>query len=551
MTVSVFSYLLITLWLTDIRLTLGNREYMHKISPVAICDLKKEVNVYSALDECVHRCSSNIDYAGSQGIQLMQDYSKDPGPSAVMCSKIKITQTFTETWTFSQIAGTPLIESASVSKEECSKLIFEKCADKICSIYPPSSLTPVYAYASDLTKIEYHIALASHPSTITEIEGNLELNPSLTSKTFLFGDGYGEDEGRHFFWNTDYTQNKCPLSDGVTMGCDLITRDGKNTYMCGGSRLAIDKSGSRQMSGACKGIFVTPGGILYKEIPLNSDDLNNYKNQKIGMAPYKAIAADAERVRILSQHAVYHIDADLCALQCEVSGMELRIGRKSSTLIRSGDEYILVTPKGHGYPCSTITHCKMNKPIKTCGLPNPSISVHCNGRDFYWDPALNYVTQNAVCTSPEMHHRLNIHIGNKLYSLDDDLTLNVSSDDPYTHKSRSYLLAHESLFEAEDLSQLRASWLNSKGRNLSLKAVMEETHVNQMSLGFQSLLGWIPSYISKFARLFSNIESAIIIVGITAICIFAGSKLWGQTQQAKQYLTLSRSAPVQNEMTWI
>ncbi|DAF42288.1 TPA_asm: G [Asclepias syriaca virus 1] len=530
--------------------TQSSLEHYHKISPVAVCNTFKYINPYDSLDECIHRCSNALDYDGSASIQLMQDYSQTESASSVMCHKVEITQTFTETWTFSQIKSAPSFKMMPALKEECSSFIVKNCKDHRCSKRAPSEINPEYAYASTLTKIEYHLVVDSQPSTIFEFDGKLEISPGNSKLTFDLEAGYGLDGDIHYFWDTKQSMKECPLSPGLRMGCDVISTDGMSSMFCGGGRLVVDSGKARKMSGPCSNIMITPSGIIYKIVERLPGDDNNYKNQKIGMNPYTALSGEADRTRILSQHAIYHIDADLCALQCEVSGIELRLGRQRMTLIRSGAEYLLITPKGHGHPCSPITHCKLHKPLKVCGNPASSIAVHCNGRDYFWDPRLNFVTSHSICTDPNSDSEFHIHIGNKLYSLDSNMMLNVSSDDQYTHKSRSYLLSHESMLTPENIEEIRLHWGSEKIKDIAYQAEESKTDVATFSLGLSAIGETIGGWFNSIFRILSHTEITVVLVTVSAIAIIVGWKIW-KTGYTRAPRTRVRSRSDHAEMEWI
>ncbi|DBA37197.1 TPA_asm: G [Scutellaria alphacytorhabdovirus 1] len=538
----LFSSLIWTNMLTPVMCDLTT---YHQISPVAACDLKKTINAYAELDECIHRCSQAIGYKGAASIMLMQDYSSDPGPSVTVCQKIRIKQSFEETWTFSTIEHNPEITLETPSKAECDDYIRNNCSNLNCMSYTPNRLTPEYAYASVVRKEETYIVVAAHHSSMKEVDGKLLITPMFSTTSFDLSLGYGEDEKGKYYWDTKMQLSRCPLSDGLRMGCDVVDLGHGDMYICGGGRLAIDKANSITMSGACKDVKVSPGGIVYKVVPKNEND-DHYKNQKIGMTGFTALAGDAERVRVLSQHAIYHIDADLCSLQCEVSGIELRSARKSQTLLRSGDEYMLVDPKGHGFPCSVVTHCKLNRPIRVCGSPD-RISVHCNGKDYYWNPSLNYVTNYDYCSAPHREESISIHIGNKRYNIGEDLHIEVPENDTYTHKSRSFLLSHESMFKITDLDAIRAAWKQEKSKpNHNAGLASASITTEQSSIGFQSVLEYVGSIMKSISRVLSHAEAAIIAFILSGISLYVGYKFWSNSNKRPKKRPASEES-----MTWI
>ncbi|DAF42446.1 TPA_asm: glycoprotein [Bacopa monnieri virus 1] len=544
---SIIITLSITILLTSISTHAELKNY-HHIAPVAICDLKKTINAYEKLDECIHRCSQAIGYGGSASIMLMQDFSSEPGPSVVVCQKIRMKQSFEETWTFSTIVHTPEITVEIPSKEECDRYINQNCSDYKCQSYTPHSLKEEYAYASVIHKEETYIVASSHHSTLQEIDGKLMVIPMFSESKFEVSAGYGEDEKGKYYWDKSMTLDKCPLSEGLRMGCDIVNLGQGESYICGGGRLAIDKAGSKTMTGACKDIKISPGGIVYKLVPREPDD-NHYKNQKIGMAGFTALTGDAERARILSQHAMYHVDADLCSLQCEVSGIELRVARRAQTLLRSGDEYMLVSQKGHGYPCSVVTHCRLNHPIRVCGSPD-RVSIHCNGRDYYWNPGLNYVTNYDYCSAPYTEEAIHIHIGNTRYNLEDDLHIEVPENDTYTHKSRSFLLAHASMFKVEDIDKIRTKWIQEKNSGTSYAQLSSSTsNVEQSSIGFQGLLSPVKNIFNRLVRILNHAEAAVISLLLTIICMYIGYKVWGLKKSKRKRRTAK--IPSEESMTWI
>ncbi|AJG39178.1 glycoprotein [Wuhan Insect virus 4] len=505
-------YLLISLSLCDEQ----SVKMLHKISPVALCDPYKSVNVYERLDECVHRCSNAIDYAGRAQLTLIHDFSKIKGPLIATCSKVQISQTFTETWTFSHIKSSPLRKNLPVGESECTEYIKKHCPDYDCDVAAPSELKEQYAYASDIDRKEEYIELRSHYGTILEIKGILKVSLGVSGEEFNASTGKGSDKNRWHFWDSNMSPGNCPLSDGLVMGCDIISNNNLQYYMCGGSRLAIQKTDSSQLTGSCKDIWRSPSGVLYKVN--EASDSSSYKGQKIGMANYKKVDENMDSIRILSQHAIYHVDADLCALQCEVAGIEIKGARRAYTLIRSGAEYILVSPKGHGFQCNPVVQCRLQKPLKMCGSP-PRFSVVCNGLSRYWNPALNYILDSDNCPAPSTEEKLRIHIGNKLYDVDDQMYLNLSSDDPYVHKSRSIHLSHDALFEDQDMSEIRSSWMAHKSKNRTSIALNSKDIVNQKSIGLSGISTWVSSSLSNITKMIKHTELAFLL---TVIAIVVG-----------------------------
>ncbi|DBA37189.1 TPA_asm: G [Rubus alphacytorhabdovirus 1] len=483
----------------------------HSVAPVASCDTFRPVNVQNRVEDCIHQCSLEPNYAGRMQITLMKDVTEGRGPEIISCSKVKLTQTFTETWTFTRIESELKSEKLQVSLTECQEAIKRNCTGQSCNYLEPRFIEPSYAYASDFTKTMTSLSLSSHTASVLEVEKKMMIIPPFSGHRFPIEDGHAEVEGRYLIWDPNYQQKECPYTEGLQMGCDIISYDGVKRAVCGGGKFAFGISGVRKMTGACSEIFITESGVMYKGS--TTTDAKSYKGQKIGMAVDTAVSADAETIRVISQHAIFHLDADLCSLQCEVAGIEMKIRREHPTLIRTGMNYTLVYPKGQGYHCDPLTQCSLNKPHKFCGSP-ARFSIKCNGRNFYWNPLLSYVEDQEGCSHPESSENLTVHIGNMHYRLDDKMRISVPKDDNHVYRVKSFLMSHGSIFSIEDLTSVGESWKAFKSSEKKSLILTSGQSVDQKSMGLAGLTKMLSAPFLFIAKLLGHTEILIVSIAI-------------------------------------
>ncbi|DBA37212.1 TPA_asm: G [Triticum alphacytorhabdovirus 1] len=486
-------------------------DLVHSLSPVAACNMNLPINVYEKLDDCHKKCSLAPRSKDKLQITLLKDTAELKGPAVVRCTKVKIEQIFTETWTFSQIMSEPIFTPLSISDEECQKQITEKCPKMNCNIKRPHKLDPEYSYASDVTKRETFVELVAHPSSLLQVDSITKVIPVGTKDEFKLEDKkfIGRDEA--YYWESVDYGNACPFKEGLKMGCDKVDYEGSDFVICGSGRFAFKYTDAKPLTGVCKdkGMKITSGGILFSES--SSVDNKDYKSQKLSMKSSAALTGDAETARVLSNNAILHLDADVCALQCDLASVEVKLGRSSVGLVQIGSEYILLSPKGYGYQCNALTYCTLVKPYTFCGSP-ASLLIRCNGKNYYWDPRQNYVLSASSCASIQHNDTLNVHIGNAMYRVDDDMQIKLNKEDVFSYKMRSYLLYHGSMFSQEDLSQIGTSWKNKKAQPTEVLSINEERIVDQKSLGITNFIGAALSPLTMLWKMLSNAEIITVLL---------------------------------------
>ncbi|DBA37116.1 TPA_asm: G [Pinellia alphacytorhabdovirus 1] len=491
---------------------------VHAISPVAVCDLYSSVNAYEKLSDCNKRCSLSPRVKDRVQITLLKDAADMSGPKVVKCTKVKMVQKFTETWTFSRLDSQLSYEELSVSDEECSKHIKEHCPDYNCMITRPRAIAPDYSYASELTKSETYVELVSHPSSLIQLDGVTKVIPAGSVDMFPVDDGKHVTYKVGYYWEPMLHPSFCPFKEGLTMGCDKIDYEGSEQIICGGGRFAFQSSESKLLTGYCHNqlVKITVSGILYKEYPVF--DPLDYKSQKLSMKSSKALSGDAETAAVLSRNAIFHVDSDVCSLQCEVAGVELRINRGVASLIRAGPDYMLVSPKGYGYKCSPLTYCTLVKPYSFCGNPT-MLLIRCNGKNYYWDPKKNYVVTDSFCQSVHYNDTLSIHIGNAEYRIDDEMQIQLNQSDTYSYKMRSYLLYHGGMFSSEDLSQLGSAWREEKRLSRLTVVTSEEKNINKTDLGLSAIASVVLSPFRFFMRISNHVEILTIVILVLIVTV--------------------------------
>lgn len=509
--ISTMFQLSLTSVMTNEVVSKDEADLVHSLSPVAACNMNLPINVYSKLDDCHKKCSLAPRSKDKLQITLLKDTAELKGPMIVRCTKVKIEQMFTETWTFSQIMSEPTFTTLSVSDEECQKQIREKCPKMNCNVKRPHKLEPEYSYASDVTKKETFIELIAHPSSLLQVDSITKVIPVGTHDEFKLDDKkfVGRDEA--YYWDTIEYGSSCPFTEGLKMGCDKVDYEGSDFVICGSGRFAFKYTDAKPLTGVCKdkGMKITSGGILFSES--SSVDNKDYKSQKLSMKSSAALTGDAETARVLSNNAILHLDADVCALQCDLASVEVKLGRSSVGLVQIGSEYILLSPKGYGYQCNALTYCTLVKPYTFCGSP-ASLLIRCNGKNYYWDPRLNYVLAASSCASVQHNETLSVHIGNAMYRVDDDMQIKLNKEDAFSYKMRSYLLYHGSMFSQEDLSQIGMSWKAKKTQPIDVLSMEEERTVDQKSLGISNAIGAALSPLKMIWKMFSNAEIITVVI---------------------------------------
>ncbi|UTQ50616.1 MAG: glycoprotein [Taraxacum cytorhabdovirus 1] len=489
----------------------------HTIAPVAICDDNKPVDPHKKIEECHTVCNFEPVSQGKAKVTIYKDNSGSKKYTAVMCEKWKLTQTFTQTWTFSTVKGDLVKERIKPSSDECTDLVGYRCPAHNCDYQLPTSLEEEYYYASTNTKTKEFVVLTTVPAIMLHYDGTFRIQIAHEKEAVRSSDSPWDTGSRVYMW-ADREAESCPFEAGMVVGCDRWKTGESMNYVCGNGRLAFEASGSIGISKHCAvGTRMSPEGIIYKEE--KGEAATGYNAQRIAMVPDNKLSSDSETLRVLTSNSLMHLDSDMCSLGCEMSGLELRVARRQSTLIRTGAGYILLSPKGHGYDCAKAVQCSMVKPYKFCGNP-PRIHVMCDGKFYFWDPTQSYILLDNGCHAPSQSENLYIHLGSKKYLIDDDLTIEVHTNETDSVRTVGYAINKGSLINYEDIPEIKASWVQAKGTQRSSIETNTTKDIDQHSLFNYSWLSPLKAVSTWVSNSINNIERGAVVLIIIIACVY-------------------------------
>ncbi|DBA36996.1 TPA_asm: G [Cynara alphacytorhabdovirus 1] len=489
----------------------------HTIAPIAICDDNKPVDPHKKVEECHTICNVDPVNKGKAKVTIYKDNSDSRKYNAVMCERWRVTQTFTQTWLFSTVKGDMIKERLKPSVDECTTQVGEKCPNHVCDYPLPDSLEEEYYYASTNSKVKEFIVLSTVPAILMHYAGAYYMQIAHESTAVKATDTPWDTGVRIYTWN-DREGEGCPFDAGMTIGCDKWEMGESMNYVCGNGRLAFEASGSIDLGGKCPaGTRMSPEGMIYREE--KGEIATKYNAQRIAMVPDNKFSGDSETLRILTSNSLLHLDSDMCALGCEISGLELRVARRRSSLIRTGAGYVLLSPKGHGYDCSKAVHCSIVKPYKFCGSP-PRIHVMCDGRYYFWDPTQSFILLDNGCQAPSSSENLYIHLGDKKYSIDDDLTIDVLLNETDAVRTVGYAITKGSLITYEDIPGIKNGWLQSKSAVRNSIETNSTKAIQQHSVFDGSWLSPLTSMSNWVSTSINNVERYIIAGIILGVCVY-------------------------------
>nr|DAF42336.1 TPA_asm: G [Lotus corniculatus virus 1] len=489
----------------------------HTIAPVAICDDSIPVDPHKKVEECHTICNADPVNQGKARVTIYKDSSSSKKYKAVRCEKWKLSQTFTQTWLFSTVRSELVKEMLKPDTDECTKLIAEKCPDYSCDFHLPPSLPEEYYYASTNTITKNFVMLTTVPAIILHFDGNFHIQVAHEKDSFPTSTGVASTDKAVYRWS-DSVSEGCPFDAGITLGCDKWKTDEAINYVCSNGRLAFESSGSKDLSQKCPpGTRLSSEGLIYREE--KGEAAIKYDSQRIAMIADNKLSGDSETLRVLTSNGLAHLDSDLCSVGCEVAGLELRVARRQSTLIRTGAGYVMLSPKGHGYDCSKAVQCSMVKPYKFCGSP-PRVNIMCDGKFYYWDPSKSFVILDNGCHSPTATEEFFIHLGNRKYSLDSDMSIELHENETDSTHIRAYTINKGSLINYEDLAEMKAEWTRSKMTPRSSFELETSKVLDQHSLFNTSIFAPLKKIGNWVSNSINNIERGIIAVVILVICVY-------------------------------
>ncbi|DBA37033.1 TPA_asm: G [Geum alphacytorhabdovirus 1] len=442
--------------------------FNHSIGPLASCQIEMgDARQYT--EACYRRCKRDEKPTTHGFTYLYSDTSPNGGPMVTSCSKFRLSQTFTETWTFSQMSSSVTQEELIILRDECEATIKSLCPTHNCSSKLPNSLTPEYHYASDTIISKDFVVLVSMPSGVDYLESAVKVTPAMTAKSFPLSDGYGMIGKRWYLWNPSTDTGVCPFTQSQSHGCDAYG-DPINLINCRRSRFVIpDVNSAQKLQGPCKHIWKSTTGLLFSWQTKN--ELTTDASKRIALTAVQNENDQVALLRIGVTNALNVIDEDLCFTQCELLDTVLRTDRRREVLTRIGGSYLLVTKTGYVRKCDPVIGCRLINPHRFCGNPN-RVGIICHGTVYMWNPLKSYVESGGECNHHVEGTKFSVSVGNHQYHVDDSLHIELP-DAEYFGISHDPMASSEDKISKEivDPSDIRNSWESFKNDELSMTPI--------------------------------------------------------------------------------
>nr|DBA37072.1 TPA_asm: G [Morinda alphacytorhabdovirus 1_Mor] len=496
-------------------------EFHHSVGPLAICN-GGDLSSHEYVQNCFQKCIKPDAPEGHGSLIIYGVVEKSGGPKVVHCSKIRISQTFTETWTFSQITSTPIVSGLPITIEECRAHVKSECPDKNCNIRAPQSLRSEFHYASDTTIVKDYLNLLSVPSGIDMLEDEVKITPLGSRLSYPLSSGQGTDESSVYLWEPA-EMKECPFTSATVVGCDRYT--GKvDSLVCRSSRITLDQfSQSVQLKGVCQDLKRSPSGLVFKWT--EGDTQNRRDMKKLYLTAVTSTNQDAAHVRVQTNEALSVIDEDLCQIQCELLELVTRINLGKEILSRLGNSYVLATTGGYLRKCSPLITCRLAKPHYYCGNP-VRIGVICDGQAMLWNPLKSYIENHTVCHKVSTSDSLRMTVGNHVYDIADDMTINATTSDSVGLSHDTLMISASSINnEIVDPREVRESWIGGDHRRSTEKDLAhEESHtVDHWDVASE---GWSFG-VDLFRRVRDIISKTYVIGAAFATIVLV---IWGYTK---------------------
>ncbi|DBA36936.1 TPA_asm: G [Artemisia alphacytorhabdovirus 1] len=522
LTMSFFTLILIFIHLVS--LISPSLQFNHSVGPLAICSQSME-DARSYVENCYRRCTRDKGPSSHGVISLYQDVSQTGGPTVTRCAKVRITQTFTETWSFSQIAGAPSRQYMSVSMDECKKGQATSCPRNNCRVKSPASLEPEYHYASDTTVVKDFIEIISLPSGLDFLEREPRITPAMSSKTFPVKDGSGADTNYVYVWDKNYDAKSCPFAVAQNHGCDMYGNP-SDLINCRRSRFVIPSiSQSKDLSGACLGIKRSVTGLLYSWD--EKSVAGNLNNKRLILSPIVNAGTAQETLRTEVAESINAIDEDMCQMQCEMMDMMLRLDRHREVLTRVGGSYVVLSKSGYVRKCHPAIGCKLVKPHQFCGSPN-RVAVTCQGVIRFWDPLKSFLDEETRCDKHVRDSKLVFTLGSHEYNIDDGLKVELPDKDEFGIAHDLVARANDGISkELDDPNELRQSWSTHVKEEAGVlnEPLSVEKNVSHWDVNLRLSINWFSGISRVMSDIYSRVSFWLALI-LTAVIIYLATRSW-------------------------
>lgn len=510
--------------------------FNHSVGPIAVCK-KDMLDSRAYVESCFQRCQRPERPSGHGILEIFSAPQNKKGPTVIHCTKVRLSQTFTETWSFSQFSG-PLEKALlPLSIKECQDAVREKCPNWNCNVRSPGQLEEEYHYASETTVTKDYLNLVSVPSGLTFYDTEIKVIPMESSASFNLSAEVGTEKDSVYLWKSSEVTS-CPYESAVSVGCDVYNGT-VDSYVCRGSRISVEGiSRVKQLKGLCSDVSRAPSGLLIK---FTAKELTSDRaDRKVFLTQSASETTIETSLRTQTGDALSVIDEDLCQLQCEILEMNSRLNLGRESLMRLGNRYVLQSKTGFIRECDPLVSCAVTTPHLYCGSP-VRVSVSCDERHWMWNPMKSYVEESGVCHAVERHEKLHMLLGSHIYDVGDDLSIQINqSDNVGLPHDLLNIRASTVKMETFDPEALKRSWayeLNNPrvisqygniSRNINHWDVM-----NEMTTGFGRVMRTIGDVFHK-TYLFAGII-------ITLVLVFWGYDIIVKRGWVRNYRRVARS----------
>nr|DBA37205.1 TPA_asm: G [Tolmeia alphacytorhabdovirus 1] len=516
---SLFMIVMVILYLT----TKGLCDFNHSIGPLALCN-SDMMDSRQYTEACYRRCKRNDKPVTHGFVYLYSDTSPNGGPKVTSCSKFRISQTFTETWTFSQVASTPLVTPLVVSESECRTGIQSICPSWNCSTKLPNQLEPEYHYASDTVITRDFLVLLTMPSGLDYLEDKIRITPAMSAVSFPLSDGSGSIDKKRFLWDTSFAPESCPFTQSQSHGCDAYG-DPMDLINCRRSRFVIpDVHNKRTLKNHCSHISKSSTGLLFSwqsQMGATSDS-----TRRIALSAVQNEQDQVALLRLGATNALNVINEDLCFTQCEVLDIILRSDRKREVLTRIGGSYLLVTKTGYIRKCNPIIGCRLLAPHTFCGNPN-RVGLICHGKVHMWNPLKSYVEEGGECNHHVSGTKFSVAVGNHMYHVDDSLHIELP-DSEYFGISHDPIASSEDKISKEIVNpeELRQSWERYKESESGMVPIFSKENKTVANWGDGVSLDMNFGFVSRvFGDIARRVTWWLTLIGSVLVAV-VGYKVW-------------------------
>ncbi|UTN00447.1 putative glycoprotein [Hyptis latent virus] len=531
------------------------------IGPVADCrgplvDLGTEIRL------CYAKCEGYP--KPNRGVRIRIHHSLGTGPRIVECRKLKLTQRFTQFWTFSTERGPIVKEHLTPDVAECLSKWQSECKEGDCNLREPDHLEEEYHYASDTDVTAEFVTLYSTDSLLILKNGEERVAPMGADADFPMDTRKVLHSNVVYMWDPNPPLKECPYKVAGEYGCDQYDEGDDTFYTCSKGGMTITPTKTPDMHPRlCPAVRVSEEGLIYSVDVAASPKEDDYGRVAIDVPDGTVEAADSMYLRQKIQILAKTLESDICYTQCEVMSLEVRMSNKTEHLVRVGHNHLLAFENGTALQCQAITGCQLSTPATYCGNP-PRLGLVCSQVHRLWEPMTPYLKPDQKCEKPRGVEHLSFSMGTSVYDVDDQLEINVTKTDLANIYHSEFLRYHSGNLnlKTKDLDSLKDGWMKSKeGKSKSTSSSKTSRTVDSPHIGLGE------AALSVFKTMFSVVDSVEEVIGIAVIAVVAVmtvvliKNIWGlkrsPTRRRRRRVEsageeeLALNSQINSEPTWI